>query len=251
MAGVAFSTGMVFQTSHLLSWQDVDTRMTSGQVCVISRTNRNARASMPAKDTDNAVILPILCSAMREHAPTEQSQYGEAASRHQRVVNKKALLGWLAALAVVAIIVIASFSFTNSTPEPPKMTAPSGRSYAPPVAPRIPTYIPPATPNTAPASESKTVYHVPTYMSAELGRDSQVIDFEKAKAEQMESQLDRLGREIEQKRLYLDRASQFDIDQFNRKVDAYNALLGRVQTQNQVVNQLVERYNEKLRTNGR
>ena len=39
--------------------------MQSGHIYVLSRTNQKAQVSMPAKDTDNAVILPIICAAMR------------------------------------------------------------------------------------------------------------------------------------------------------------------------------------------
>jgi hypothetical protein len=126
----------------------------------------------------------------------------------------------------------------------------SGGSYASPPAPRAPAYSPPIAPDT-PASESKTVYRVPSYISAELDRESRVIDDEKATADRMARQLESLAREIEQKKLSLDRTSQSDLDEFNRKVDAYNGLLERVRAQNRLVNQLVESYNEKLRTNGR
>ena len=88
-------------------------------------------------------------------------------------------------------------------------------------------------------------------MNAELDRDSQVIDSEKATAERMAGQLESLGREIKQKELHLDQTSQSDVDEFNRKVDAYNSLLERVRTQNRLVNELVDRYNEKLQNNGR
>ena len=63
-------------------------------------------------------------------------------------------------------------------------------------------------------------------MNAELDRDSQVIDSEKATAERMAGQLESLGREIKQKELHLDQTSQSDVDEFNRKVDAYNSLCG-------------------------
>jgi chromosome segregation ATPase len=88
-------------------------------------------------------------------------------------------------------------------------------------------------------------------MEAELDRDSQVIDREKAKAEQMASQLENLEREIEQKKLYLNQESQLDIDEYNSKVGTYNGLLERVRAQSRLVKQLVESYNEKLRQHSR
>ncbi|MCX7428994.1 MAG: hypothetical protein NTW96_25630 [Planctomycetia bacterium] len=253
-AGLAFSTGVFFQTTHLLSWQDVNTQMGGGQVSVVSRTNRNARVSMAAKDTDNAVIMPILCAAMRERASLEESQHGQQVAKYHKSpvsVDKRAFLGWIVVPAIIGIIIIVStFTCTKTTPDAPTKTAPSRRSYTPPVSPRPPAYGQPFAPGT-PASESETVYRVPSYAKAELDRDSQAIDREKATAERMAGQLKSLGREIEQNELYLDRASQFNVDQFNRKVDAYNRLLEQVQTQNRVVNQMVERYNQKLQQYGR
>ncbi len=88
-------------------------------------------------------------------------------------------------------------------------------------------------------------------MQAELDRDSRLIDSEKAKAEQMASQLENLGREIEHERSFVGPRRQSNVDEFNRKIDTYNGLLERVRAQNRLVNQLVESYNEKLRQHGR
>lgn len=88
-------------------------------------------------------------------------------------------------------------------------------------------------------------------MKGELDRESQAIDMEKATAERMASLLERLGRELEREEAYLDRTSEWQVDDFNRKVNAYNSLLERVRAQNRRVNQLVDSYNEKLRRHGR
>lgn len=66
--GIAFRTGIIFRKEHHLPWRDVETQMQSGHIYVLSRTNRMAQVCMPAKDTDNAIILPIVCGAMREHS---------------------------------------------------------------------------------------------------------------------------------------------------------------------------------------
>ncbi|MEW6574184.1 MAG: tetratricopeptide repeat protein [Bacillota bacterium] len=62
--GIVFRTGLIFRKDILLPWADVETKMHSGEVIVFSRTNRKAQVSMSAKDTDNAVVLPIICAAM-------------------------------------------------------------------------------------------------------------------------------------------------------------------------------------------
>jgi hypothetical protein len=209
---------------------------------------------MAAKDTDNAVILPILCAAMCERTSTEESQHRQQVAKYQRSrasFNKRAFFGWMVVPAVIAIIVIVcNVTSTKTTPDAPTKTAPSRRSYTPPVSPSLPAYSPALTPST-PASESKSAYRIPSEMRAELDRESQAIDTAKATAERMATQLESLGRELKQKESYLDRTSQFEVDDFNRKVDAYNNLLERVRAQNRLVNQLVESYNEKLRQHGR
>jgi hypothetical protein len=151
------------------------------------------------------------------------------------VANKWHLFISLGFLACLIIYIVAN-------------TAPSGGSYS--SAPSPPTYSRPSAPGTS-TSESKTVYRIPGNMEAELDTDSRLIDSEKAKAEQMASQRENLGREIKQKQLYLNREIQLDVDEFNRKVDTYNGLVERAQAQNRLVNQLVESYNEKLRKYGR
>jgi hypothetical protein len=88
-------------------------------------------------------------------------------------------------------------------------------------------------------------------MKAELDRESQLIDSEKAKAELMARQLDGLGREIERERLSVNRTSQFAVDEFNRKVDNYNRLREKAQEQNRSANEMIDRYNKKLPNYGR
>lgn len=153
------------------------------------------------------------------------------------VANKWHLFVSLALLACLIIYIVAS----NQS---------GGGSYTPPSAYRPSIYSQTSTPSTS-NSESKTVYRIPSYIKAELERDSQVIDREKAKAEQIANQLDNLEREIKQKQLYLNRESQLDIDEFNSKVHTYNNLLEKAKSQNRLVNQLVESYNDKLRQYGR
>jgi len=165
-----------------------------------------------------------------------------AGKRNQKSYNKSKLW-WVVIPAIVIIVwVINLFDSTE--------TAPSEDSYTPPSAYRPSSYSQPSAPGTS-TSKSKTVYRVPSYMEAELERDSRLIDSEKAKAEQMASQLENLEREIKQKQLYLNQESQLDIDEFNRKVNTYNGLLERARAQNRLVNQLVESYNKKLRQHGR
>ena len=166
----------------------------------------------------------------------------------------------LALLACLIIYIVANTAPSggsySSAPSPPTYSRTSAPGTSTKkltleeMASRKPTYRQPSAPGTS-TSESKTVYRIPSNMQAELDRDSRLIDSEKAKAEQMASQLENLGREIERERSFVGPRRQSNVDEFNRKIDTYNGLLERVRAQNRLVNQLVESYNEKLRQHGR
>ena len=138
-AGITFSTGLFFQTDHLLPWHDVDIQRASGQTVVISRTNGNVRVSMAAKDTDNAVILPILCAVMRDRTPGEESKHSQPVSKYTRTkttFNKNAFLGWVIVPAVIGILIIVyNLSSTRTMPDAPTQPPPSHRSYTPSASP--------------------------------------------------------------------------------------------------------------------
>jgi len=143
------------------------------------------------------------------------------------------------------------------------------------------------------AEKEKNVYRVPSYVRSELERDSQAIDSEKSKMALIESRLDEAKLIVDNERArteglnaqlsilktqtdaaqkFVDRTSQASVDEFNRKVnrynaalatvraqnekmnqsvDAYNAILDEARSQNRSVNHLVDEYNEKLRRSGR
>ena len=125
-------------------------------------------------------------------------------------------------------------------------SASSGGSYS--SAPSRSTYRSPSTPGTS-TSESGSAYRVPSDVIGELERERQRIEAEKGWMEQMISQLDNLGREIERERLYINSASQ--LAEFNRKVDNYNRLLEEAREKNRLLNQMIDRYNGKLQNYGR
>ena len=247
-AGITFTMGLFFQTNHVLPWQDVEIQTGSGQVTVISRTNRDARVSMPARDTDNAVILPILCAVMKDRASAEETQQGSEVATYrkgQETLNKPAFFGCAVAAMVIGLVVVLNLDFGRTLRDPTPTTDPSSRSDTPPVSPSAPVYGRPSAPST-PSSDSRSLYRIPSYMKAELDRESRAIDAEKATAERLASQVERLGRELERAEPYLDRSSEWDVNDFNKKVAAYNTLLARMNAQNRRVNQLIDRYNEKL-----
>jgi hypothetical protein len=169
---------------------------------------------------------------------------------------------WHLAISICVIIWLAINHSANSpnqgSPTPP---TPSGSNVAPS---RDTGSLP--LPTTS-ADKEKTVYRVPSYIRSELERDSQVIDSEKAKmaaierrlneakqivdnerakTEGFEIQLNTLKTQIEAAQKFIDRSSQSSVDEFNRKVNRYNAALATLRTQNDKMNQAVDLYNSTL-----
>ena len=64
--GIGFKTGLIFHKSHSLLWKDAKATMSGGQLEIASLTNPAIKISMPLKETDNAVILPVICFAMQK-----------------------------------------------------------------------------------------------------------------------------------------------------------------------------------------
>jgi hypothetical protein len=205
--------------------------------------------------------------------------------------------GWLVAVAIVGIIVL-TMVFAPNNPSYPPLDAPP---TPPPTSSKGPGLTDAdvgidsaaASPLPSPAPTTKRTYRIPSSVSAELETANQQISIEKAKSDaldirlatakqavaaqnsqvaDLQSRLQTLARQIDRDRIYLDRTSQSDIDDFNAKVsrynilresaraenatandliDSYNTLLEETKAQDSVVNQLVENYNAKLRQYGR
>ncbi len=129
------------------------------------------------------------------------------------------VVGRVAIVVIVVVICISNSSDANKN-------SPTKKSI-----------IQPAVPN-SPVSNLRT---------AEMEREHQMIESEKAEMDQLEMEIKTLSQDIERRRTTLDRTSQVAVDKFNRKVDDYNRLLEQVRIKERQVNQMVESYNEKVR----
>ena len=190
---------------------------------------------------------------------------------------------WIALTA--ALFIIAAIYPPSLAPAP----SPTPAS----IPPAAPASFTPATIPSSPATPEKRTYRIPSTVSADLQSAKDQIALEKAKAEaldtklaaakqtleaqrsqveDLQTRLDTLAAQIDRDRIYLDRSSQSDIDDFNAKVNRYNTLLRTVRAENatanemvglyntlleaakaqdRVVNQLIDNYNAKLSSYGR
>jgi len=165
-----------------------------------------------------------------------------AAAAAKRESSKKTGVGCLVVVAIFIVLgVIGSCDSTN--------TSSSSGSYTPPPAASAPAYTPP--PVSGSRNSGGNVYRVPSSVSSTLDNEKAAIELERISLEALDAQVERLGREIERDRPYLDRTSQFAIDEFNAKVDRYNAINQRAKNANAAFNEKVDNYNAKLRQYGR
>lgn len=69
--GVAFQTqGLIFKKDRFVQWSDVATDRRNGQVILSSTAESGVSVAMPMRETENAVLLPII-SAMMEQEQTK------------------------------------------------------------------------------------------------------------------------------------------------------------------------------------
>jgi hypothetical protein len=66
--GIQFASGFIFQKSHTLKWDDVMAEISSGEVHVISLSNRKARTSLVCSNAWNACLLPTLIEIMKSNS---------------------------------------------------------------------------------------------------------------------------------------------------------------------------------------
>ena len=147
-------------------------------------------------------------------------------------------------LGIIGILVIwGVIGSCNST-----TNSPSATSYTPP-EPSAPTYTPP--PASDRGGSGNNVYRVPENVSSQLDQEKAGIESDRAIIKQLDAELDTLGREIENDRIYLDKTSQYAVDTFNAKVDRYNALSQQDKDATAAFNLRVDNYNARLRANAR
>jgi DNA-binding response OmpR family regulator len=198
---------------------------------------------------------PDLKQRLTEDSATLQQMGAQAAASAAAQREKSNNTGMGCLIVVGIFIVLGIIGSCNSTNNPSSNNsytppAPSAPAYTPPaVAPTAPTYTPP--PTFGGGNSGGNAYRVPSSVSSALKTEKEEIESERATIEASEAQIEKLGREIESDRIYLDRNSQYAVDAFNEKVDRYNVLNERAKIANAAFNEKVDNYNAKLQRYGR
>jgi len=102
-----------------------------------------------------------------------------------------------------------------------------------------------------PTDASANQYRVPNSQAGELNTERAEIEAQRATLDALQTRIQTLGLEVERDRLALHRSSQSAVDDFNAKVDRYNALAQEGKAANTAFNAKVDTYNAKLHQNGR
>jgi C-terminal repeat of topoisomerase len=193
---------------------------------------------------------PELKQRLAEDKATLQ-QMGAQAAAAQREKSNNTGVGCLVVVAIFIVLgVIGSCNSTDNSPSSSSYTSPtpSAPAYTPP-APSTPAYIPsPA--SAGDANSDGKVYSVPSSVSSSLDQEKAEIELDRVALTALDTQIEKLGREIENDRLALDTTSQSAVDDFNAKVDRYNVLVQKNKTATAAFNERVDNYNAKLRQYG-
>ena len=65
--GIAFKTqGLIFKKERFLPWADVSTEVRNGQIIVSSIAQPSIVTALSMRDTNNAVLLPFICTMMEK-----------------------------------------------------------------------------------------------------------------------------------------------------------------------------------------
>jgi hypothetical protein len=180
--------------------------------------------------------------------------------RKQRNIDRLKLVVW----GVVPLFVILS---ATGVFDPPK-----NASISPPQAPAAPSnsggngsVTAPAIESAPDSSSSQITYREPSSMTADFDRDSQTIEVEKAKARQLEEKLgsvkhvldskrakydalnaraQALSNQIENNRNTVDATNSGAVDEFNRQVSEYDAIVRRARNETVAANDMVRPYND-------
>jgi tetratricopeptide (TPR) repeat protein len=120
-AGISYRTdGLLFVTEHFLSWQDLSTEIQNGQI-VVSRTSPSANRTFASiRDTDNAVLLPILSQIMKERATKPPRSYSK-----QTFKLRSLFFGLIGLLVMYFLFFSQPSSPKRSNPQTSRSTAPA------------------------------------------------------------------------------------------------------------------------------
>ena len=151
------------------------------------------------------------------------------------------IVGGVFALVVLVVVLNGTTSGTSTGSFP---TGSATNSYAVP-----PTYEPrsAATPADVLSSDANgRSYSIPHRDHERLSQQRRVLDQEQAVVDAAQAELNAEGSSLEQERVYLDRTNQFEIYDFNSKVDAFNARKSQLRRQITTFNDHVDVYNADL-----
>lgn len=194
-----------------------------GTLCTV-KIPANGTMSVHAGATANSTIVATLKNG--DHVYLDAGDAIETTSAWRKVTTFAGVSGWV------------------STGFAPTTTDEIGRTPSSPDYAGTPSVF---TGKTTGYGASASTYRVPSSAANGLDLERAAVDSERAALEALESQISSLSREIESERVYLDQTNPYAVQQFNSKVDSYNALLRQDKGATAAFNQKVDNYNAKLR----
>ena len=157
-AGVAFSIGVLFQTDYMLPWRDVDTQTERQRLRLKPHqpecTSINVSKGHGQRGYSARSVLPC----MRE----QRSQQAANTKATGFPTTRKAFLAWMSIPAVIVIIAIVVITSTKTSRTLQRRQRRAVVLLCVTICPSAPLPTVRHFPQDTPASESKTVYRVPS-----------------------------------------------------------------------------------------
>ena len=189
----------------------------------------------------NLLALRYACTADLKRRLAEDKTTLAQNVTQQNAQRRRNVLRPLAAIGVIFAVALVGAFFSNDSSSPRASSTGNSPSYT--------SSLGSGRSNTSTKNEEQS--RVPSSVANAFDQEKTAIESERATLEAFEAQFDSLGREIEGERLYLDQTNPYTVQQFNAKINRYNALIQQNKTATAVLNTKVDNYNAKLRQYGR
>jgi tetratricopeptide (TPR) repeat protein len=236
-AGISYRTdSFLFVTERFLSWKDLSSEMQNGQIVVCRISDSRNRTFASIRDTDNAVLIPILSQIMKERLDGQTqpstSEPGRSYSKH-RIKLQSVFFGLIALLFIYFLF--------YSQPSSQKHSSPSNIRSAPSAQPSTQSI-----PKSTEPPNSRRIFE----NSRNIARSKLNNEIEKGQVELrlLESDLRSLGDRLEILSTQIDNLKS-SISQIERNAEAgvyFNEW--DYERKIQEHNELAESYNTLLRT---
>lgn len=247
--GISFRTnGLILASQHFFSWQDITAEIQNGQIVLTGSSLSANRTFTSIRDTDNAVLLPILAQIMKERFNEEgQSPITSPSKSYSKKTFKlrNLFFGMVGLLLIYLLFFAQPSSPRRSIPQSSRPTQPAQtNTREQPKSVQLP-------PNTRSWRNSMGATRSNLNDEIEKGR-AELISLETElrsfgdRLERLSARIDKLRLSISQIERNANAGLDFDEWDYERKIQEHNDLAESYNTLLKTYNLTYARYKLKL-----